>query len=1378
MGTAAQELWTAYIVAPTEANFAAFYEATKGYVYTICYRVLRNDEDEATDAFQSTFLNLIALAQNRPEAESVKDIDVLVRRLAVREADKRRKRSVRRTFREVAEEVLARVADSRPAADEVTSDRQVRELVDTIVQTLPDPYRIPLQLHFFHGMTHQEIADTLGQGRSTVTKTIQKGLQRLEPLLRRAGLGEAGLALSSVVAAAVWLQPPSAIAASALLSEAGGIISAGGLLPAASVSEVLGSAPSLTAGGSTLAGVKGVVVAAAVATGVLGLVVLAPWRPSPPPTQPAGSPTSAGQAASTGESGTQKARPVGSGVRPVSGGVSSPQDGESPLGVKAVFVPSPNLPSLQPVSLAEGMESGLVSQDRPTTGPRVLVTGGVSYPDGQPAAGARVVLVRRVADSEPPGVVEWVDDSTTAGLDGQYRLETVDGAGLCVRAWTSPLFLVEAPLSSPPDEGVQGENAALPPETRLIVQDLVLQSPGGIEGRVTDLEGRPIGGALVQAVGLNQESNPLSWALQTRADQGGWFSLDLSPIRWGRARVAASSPGYVSDGVLVSIPQGGVVLRLDDVGASLEGRVFRKADGRPVGGARVRALAMAEGSWTDLRLPPIEARADNDGVFQLDGLASGRWVLEAQHGELRSTGYEEAGACRVEILRGEYRPGISLLLHPTHFLEGRIADSFDNPIEAVRVVALSDTEEIWGTVRTDKAGRYRLSELPPGPVALELRHEEYLNRTVWDIAVDRDDADFVLTAEGRVTLVGRVIDRKTHEPVKSLEVKEDSGIRSTPDPTIPGQFTVADLVPGQTCRFLIRVPGYPDLATDPVVIPSGVDRVDQTFEIGRGGTVVGRIRSIYTKEPLPGVALALERPGGRPVLETVSDEAGRFDFSGVGRGRYTVAARPESPWVERTLPAVVDDGQTADIGELELNRLGTVRGRLIRVPEETGIAGEPLELQTAAIPTVWSAVTGPQGEFEFTGLPEVRNSIFLLQYQLLSTRVDLSTQDTREITIALGNSTLQGHVFREGRPCREIARIRIFSVGDQYLTRNVATDKAGWYQLEGIPPGRWRVVVEPRIPAFAEQSLTDFVDLGPGETLGRDYILPSGRLVGRAVSETGEPAAGARISVRPVADTSTGNGPPLSSRNLVARDDGSFEVEGLAPGEYEVVAGHGTSGAFSSERVEVALEGDTPPLLLRMKQEETGTVESVALDYASRKGVPTAWCRLTRIDPSGASAAVVFGHNAQRALDGVMTIRGVPVGTYEAEVSAFGYSFTRHTIRVESGKRTTLEDVLYEAGAVRWTLTDRSGLPLDGVPCRLDPADPASIEDPRQARTNAQGLFVVRGLSPGYYILQAEYEERTVREKVLVNAHDLTELTTRVSGVTSSANAAPAAAAP
>jgi RNA polymerase sigma-70 factor (ECF subfamily) len=68
---------------------------------------------------------------------------------------------------------LASLTEHRLDAETIHSVRQVLE-------TLPDEQKRVLELSYFEGLTHPELAETLGESLGTVKTRIRLGMQKLK----------------------------------------------------------------------------------------------------------------------------------------------------------------------------------------------------------------------------------------------------------------------------------------------------------------------------------------------------------------------------------------------------------------------------------------------------------------------------------------------------------------------------------------------------------------------------------------------------------------------------------------------------------------------------------------------------------------------------------------------------------------------------------------------------------------------------------------------------------------------------------------------------------------------------------------------------------------------------------------------------------------------------------------------------------------------------------------------------------------------------------------------------------------------------------------------------------------------------------------------
>lgn len=256
--------WRRFRSDATEEHFLPVYEATHRLVWTICLRVLV-DETDARDAFQAVYTRLLS------EASREDDPVALASRLAGLEADALRKRRARLARREVK---TMEESDAIAGAEQITgglAQAQLRALLERETARLEEDLRVAVELHFLDGLTQREVAGALGVSVSTVNDRLKRALERLRPLLRRAGIERPEDALPMLLPLAMLLVPPRD------LSAAGVFAAAGRVAPVAGAAAKAGSAGVTTA---TLSKIAALLMVVAVV--VAGYAVLR-GRSTPPP---------------------------------------------------------------------------------------------------------------------------------------------------------------------------------------------------------------------------------------------------------------------------------------------------------------------------------------------------------------------------------------------------------------------------------------------------------------------------------------------------------------------------------------------------------------------------------------------------------------------------------------------------------------------------------------------------------------------------------------------------------------------------------------------------------------------------------------------------------------------------------------------------------------------------------------------------------------------------------------------------------------------------------------------------------------------------------------------------------------------------------------
>jgi RNA polymerase sigma factor (sigma-70 family) len=437
--------------------------------------------------------------------------------------------------------------------------------------------------------------------------------------------------------------------------------------------------------------------------------------------------------------------------------------GLASIGVVAIGSGRPDPPRAAVIPQAAGeMKRPAAAGNNPAPAPapaesgRLEVRGRVVKPDGKPVAGAAVRTAYLDLETDPA-------PEATSGPDGRFTMQVPpwrrnsamgrsDGMFPWVVAWApgfGPGWVSAVRQPGAPDETTIRLAEDGPP----------------IEGRILDLEGRPVVGARVklERIWLDREGRLSAWLDRARdgGARGPWQGLDSLPSTIetatgpdgrfrltgiGRDRLAellVSGPTittaqlYVAnrDGTPIRTPDPNSMIlsrpswttyhtrRFDYAAAPaqpIEGFIRDKDTGQPIAGVKLRGMVFEENSL--VTAPGVEATSDALGHYRLGGLPRAnayRLFTEPGRGQ--------------PYTKGTFRtPGGSPALEPVAFdialkrgvlVRGRVTDkatgrpvsgyvnayTFDNP-HVGEFPGYRDSYEAY--VRIDDDGRYEIVTLP------------------------------------------------------------------------------------------------------------------------------------------------------------------------------------------------------------------------------------------------------------------------------------------------------------------------------------------------------------------------------------------------------------------------------------------------------------------------------------------------------------------------------------------------------------------------------------------------------------------------------------------------------------------------------------------
>lgn len=320
-----------------------------------------------------------------------------------------------------------------------------------------------------------------------------------------------------------------------------------------------------------------------------------------------------------------------------------------------------------------------------------------------------------------------------------------------------------------------------------------------LSGRVTDPGGRPIGGAEIFLLGPPDPGASTSPEWLTRelepaaisGDQGA-FSLP-APDPGDEVDLLVRAPGYADGWDPLDPVDGPLGIRLEPTFV-LPGQVVDPS-GLPVAGATVY-LKTAIDPRPPWATPRPTVTTDDAGRFAFPDAVAGPANLAAE-----AAGWAPTRHIDVEI--GPATSGLTLRLVPGAVVTGRVVDPDGAPLPDASIHYIPRHrfafDDAWGVpVECDDEGRYRIEDIPTGPLTLDALHARFplvTRNLVVESGVNRLDFQF----EAGTAIRGRVLD-VSGQPVADAAVllyEDDNRISRSTTSDADGAFALDNSPPGR-----------------------------------------------------------------------------------------------------------------------------------------------------------------------------------------------------------------------------------------------------------------------------------------------------------------------------------------------------------------------------------------------------------------------------------------------------------------------------------------------------------------------------------------------------------------------------------------------------
>lgn len=174
----------ARIVKGDQQAFSQLYDHTSTLLYTLALRILGNRE-EADELLQDVYLEVWRKVA-RYDVGRGTPVAWLITLTRSRAIDRLRARAARgyQANTSLDELSAARARDSGPSPFETQADQEIRMAVGTAITALPLAQQQAIELAYYEGLSHNEIAAKLNQPLGTVKTRIKLGMSKLRDALR------------------------------------------------------------------------------------------------------------------------------------------------------------------------------------------------------------------------------------------------------------------------------------------------------------------------------------------------------------------------------------------------------------------------------------------------------------------------------------------------------------------------------------------------------------------------------------------------------------------------------------------------------------------------------------------------------------------------------------------------------------------------------------------------------------------------------------------------------------------------------------------------------------------------------------------------------------------------------------------------------------------------------------------------------------------------------------------------------------------------------------------------------------------------------------------------------------------------------------------
>ncbi|TCM97580.1 carboxypeptidase family protein [Paenibacillus sp. BK033] len=830
---------------------------------------------------------------------------------------------------------------------------------------------------------------------------------------------------------------------------------------------------------------------------------------------------------------------------------------------------------------------------------------------------------------------------------------------------------------------------------------------GALSGIITDIvTGAPLAGASIRVF----TSEGITLQTTSTAADGSYTIPSLSP---GSYSIVIAEEGYAGQTIGAMINAAATTklnVALEQLAGAVAGRVTDSVTGAPVEDAIIRVFL---NNIIVVRVATLE-----DGTYDIGNLSPGVYFVT-----IRADGYG-GQSFSVTINPGQTTSENFVLFPIQGSLTGIVTDPSGTPIVGA-IISLNVNVAGGGLLLTrfvtQTDGRYVIENLLPLQYLVTAAANPYQSsfQSVAVAADTRSTLNFVLQPNPGI-LSGTVVD-SNGVPVAgaAVAVKMLSGtgvVIATIFTDNDGHFQVSSLTPS----IYTILASATDFQTASATVSVASDQTANVMLVllPDPGSIAGQITDAFTGGIVLGVAVTLTDSNNFLIASLFADTKSGYQFDGLPPGSYTVAVHALN-YEGEVLGGIVHSNSITPVNFALQPNPGTLVGEV-----SPAIGGAVVQLFNNNNILISSVFTRSDGTFTFFG--EKNGSYYVtavaMGYSSQVAGATILSGQTTQVSINLSPNPGQitGIVVDPAGNPIPTAVVKILNSNESIRGIGPAQGN-GSYVIDAIPAGAKTVIAS--APNFSTQVKGTFID--PGEIVtGVDFVLSPdpGTISGQITDQsTGLVIPGASIEIR------MGEATGLSVGSATTTPFGNFQISGLQPGSYTVIA---KTNQFATGTIGTSVESNGFSIANLALNPLFGVISGSVTDTAGNPiGANDTRIKLYTKDGTMIETAFV-------EVDGSFFINGVSPGEYIISVSSPFFETETVGIAIRAGITTSVQiQLIPQTATVIGTVKNSfTSAPVSGGLIILTDVDGLPIDT---AFTDDTGSFIISGIPAGNFAISA-----------------------------------------